>query len=216
MPASKFWIDPSHFGWLSKRIVEGQYVNGEDLAEALRREESLSFPGLFLDYLCRFLTGKIKRPRGRPKVSNFNDQHSGMACRDRTEYITKRIQSGDYVGAAELADVLRSEFVGKIPDVLLEYLCQFLTGNVKKPRGRPPLLPVDKRLQRMVIKGVYRQYTDRLIRRQSREGRPAGWTDLPYTPAEMAARIVARNWYYGEESWRSVQTISSNYARFRK
>ena len=43
----KFWIDPSHFGWLSKRIVEGQYVNGEDLAEALRREE---FALIFRDY----------------------------------------------------------------------------------------------------------------------------------------------------------------------
>ena len=49
------------------------------------------------------------------------------------EYVTKRIQSDNYVGGAELADVLRSEFVGKIPDVLLEYLCQYLTGNVKKP-----------------------------------------------------------------------------------
>ena len=212
----KFWIDPSHFGWLSKRIVEGQYVNGEDLAEALRREESLSFPGLFLDYLCRFLTGEVKRRRGRPKGLNYEEQHCGTTCRNKMEYVTKRIQSDNYVGGAELADVLRSEFVGKIPDVLLEYLCQYLTGNVKKPRGRRPLLLIYKLQQRMVINGFYRQYTDRLIKRQSREGCPAGWTELLYTPAEMAARIVARRWYHGEESWRSVQTISSNYASFRK
>ena len=76
--------------------------------------------------------------------------------------------------------------------------------------------PVYKRWHDMIIHAVYRRYTDRLIKRQSREGCPAGWTDLPYTPAEMAARIVARNWYYGEASWRSVQTISSNYSSFRK
>ena len=55
--------------------------------------------------------------------------------------------------------------------------------------------------------------TEYFIKRQAREGRPAGWTDLPYPPAEMAARIVARNWYYGEGSWRSVQTLASKYKK---
>ena len=96
---------------------------------------------------------------------------------------------------------------------MLEYLCQFLTVSVKKPRGRPPMPPSYKRRHDMIINGLYRRYTDRLVKRQSSEGRPAGWTDLPYPPAEMAARIVARNWYYGEGSWRSVQTLASKYKK---
>ena len=216
MPDSKFRIEFDYFEWLSKHIVEGQYVNGEKLAEALRKNGSLPIPKTFLDYLCRFLENEIKRGRGRPKATNFKEPHSGNTCHCHLEHVTKRIESGDNVGGSELADILRSEAAGEIPDIVLEYLCQFLTGNVEKPRGRPPWPPVDKRRHHMIIYVAYRRYTDRLIKRQSREGRTAGWTDLPYTPAEMAARIVARNWYYGEESWRSVQTISSNYSSFRK
>ena len=216
MADSKFRIEFDYFRWLSERIGAGEYVNGEALADALQQENSLPFPPTFRDYLCRFLTGEVKRRRGRPKGLNYEEQHCGTTCRNKMEYITKRIQSDDYVGGAELADVLCNEFVGNIPNIELEYLCQFLTGKVKKPRGRPPMPPVYKRQRSMMIYVVYRRYTDRLIKRQSREGRAAGWTRLPYLPAEMAARIVARSWYYGEASWRSVQTISSNYSSFRK
>ena len=117
------------------------------------------------------------------------------------------------MSGSELADILRSEAAGEIPDRVLEYLCQFLTVSVKKPRGRPPMPPSYKRRHDMIINGLYRRYTEYFIKRQAREGRPAGWTDLPYPPAEMAARIVARNWYYGERSWRSVQTLASKYKK---
>ena len=117
------------------------------------------------------------------------------------------------MSGSELADILRREAAGEIPDRMLEYLCQFLTVSVKKPRGRPPMPPAYKRRHDMIINGLYRRYTDRLVKRQSSEGRPAGWTDLPYPPAEMAARIVAKNWYYGEGSWRSVQTLASKYKK---
>ena len=216
MPSSKFRIKVDYFGLLSKRIGAGEYVDGEALADALQKENSLSFPPTFRDYLCRFMTGEVRRRRGRPKGLNYEEQHCGTAYRNKMEYITKRIQSGDYVGGAELADVLRSEFVGEIPDIVLDYLCQFLTGKVKKPRGRPPMPPTYRRRRDMIIHGFYRRYTEYLIKRQAREDRAAGWTRLPYLPAEMAARLVARNWYHGEASWRSVQTISSNSARFRK
>ena len=65
----------------------------------------------------------------------------------------------------------------------------------------------------MVIDGFYRRHTKRLIERKAREGRAAGWTRLSYPPAELAARIVARYHYYGEPSWRSVQTIASRYRK---
>ena len=213
MPDSKVRFKFDYFESLSKHIVKKQYVTGEMLAEALRKKESLPFPETFLDYLCRFLKNEIKRGRGRPKAPNFKEPHSGNTCHCHLEHVTKRIESGDYVSGSELADVLRSEAAGEIPDRMLEYLCQFLTVSVKKPRGRPPMPPSYKRRHDMIINGLYRRYTDRLVKRQAREGRPAGWTDLPYPPAEMAARIVARNCYYGEGSWRSVQTLASKYKK---
>ena len=213
MPDLKVRFKFDCFESLSKHIVREQYVTGEMIAEALRKKGSLPFPETFLDYLCRFLKNEIKRGRGRPKAPNFKEPHSGNTCHCHLEHVTKRIESGNYVSGSELADVLRSEAVGEIPDRVLEYLCQFLTVSVKKPRGRPPMPPAYKRRHDMIINGLYRRYTDRLVKRQAREGRPAGWTDLPYPPAEMAARIVARNCYYGEGSWRSVQTLASKYKK---
>ena len=213
MPDSKVRFKFDYFESLSKHIVREQYVTGEMLAEALRKKESLPFPETFLDYLCRFLENEIKRGRGRPKAPNFKEPHSGNTCHCHLEHVTKRIESGDYVSGSELADILRSEAAGEIPDRMLEYLCQFLTVSVKKPRGRPPMPPSYKRRHDMIINGLYRRYTEYFIKRQAREGRPAGWTDLPYPPAEMAARIVARNWHYGEGSWRSVQTLASKYKK---
>ena len=133
MPDLKFQFMVDYFGSLSRHIVKKQYVNGEMLAEALRKKESLPFPETLLDYLCRFLENEIKRGRGRPKAPNFKEPHSGNTCHCRLEHVTKRIESGDKVSGSELTDILRSEAVGEIPDRMLEYLCQFLTVSVKKP-----------------------------------------------------------------------------------
>ena len=213
MADSKFRFKVDYFGLLSKHIVEGQYVNGEKLAEALRMNGSLPIPETFLDYLCKFLESEIKRGRGRPKAPNFKEPHSGNTYHYHLEHVTKRIQSGEHVGGAELADVLRSEFVGKIPDIVLEYLCQFLTGNVKKPRGRPPMPPTYTRRRDMIIYGFYRRYAEYFIKRHARGGRAAGSTHLHPPPAERAARLVAKYFFYGERSWRSVQTLASAYRK---
>ncbi|MCY3732930.1 MAG: hypothetical protein OXG42_01490 [Chloroflexi bacterium] len=128
------------------------------------------------------------------------------------------MESGKISGS-ELADVLRREGSGAIPDVLLDYLCRFIAGNVRKPRGAPPLPRIFKRQRDMIINGLYEHYKEYLLNRKAREGQAAGWTHLPYTPAEIAARIVARNHYcghFGEASWRSVQTISSAYRKRRR
>ena len=66
----------------------------------------------------------------------------------------------------------------------------------------------------MIVNGLYRRYAENLIKRKAREGHAAGWTRLPYPPAEIAARTVARNYYYGEDAWRSVQTLSSAYHKY--
>ena len=156
-------------------------------------------------------------------MSHSKGQHFGEISGRYLEHITRRIQSGDYVSGSELADVLRRGAAGAIPDTLLDYLCRFLTGDIKKRRGRRPMLPGDKRRRDMFISGAYRRYTEYLLKREAREGKAAGWTRLPYPPAEIAARIVARNYYYGcygeyslyysEESWRSVQNIASKHRK---
>ena len=125
------------------------------------------------------------------------------------------MESGEISGS-ELADVLRCEASGAIPDVLLDYLCRFITGNVNKPRGRRPLPRIVKRQIDMAITGFYSRYTQKLIERKAREGHAAGWIHLTYSPSELAARIVAKNFHYGEESWRSVQNIASRYRKARK
>ncbi len=211
----EFRIETDLVGWLTQRIDKGDYIDGEKLADALQSRDTLPFSRIFLDYVCRLLAGEVRRRRGRPKVPHSKGQHLGEIHRCCLEHITERIQSGDYVSGPELADVLRRENTGEIPDVLLEYICKFFTGNIKPPRGRPPLPPIDKRQRDMIVNGVYRRHTQQLIKRKAREGRAAGWTRLPYPPAELAARIVARNYDYGEDAWRSVQTLSSEYRKRR-
>ena len=220
-----FRIKVDYFAWLEKRIGANNYIARKQLADALRGKDTLPFPEVFLDYLCRFLAGEVKRPRGRPKVSHSKGQHFGEISGHYLEHITKRVELCDYVSGSELADVLRRGAAGQIPDVLLEYLCRFLTGDIKKPRGRSPMRPGDKRRRDMIVNGAYRRYTEYLLKREAREGKAAGWTHLPYPPAEIAARIIARNYYYGcyreylcyygEHSWRSVQTVSSSYRKWR-
>ena len=216
MSTTEFRINVDPVARLEKRIERGDYVDGEQLADVLRKGDTPPFQKIFFGYLCRFLESKIKRGRGRPKAPNSRERHRGNTCHRHLEHVTKRIRSGDFVSGPELAEVLRREAAGQIPGVLLEYLCRFLTGNIKKPRGRPPLPPNFKRQRDMIIHGLYRYYAEYLIKRKARGGKAAGWTRLSYPPAEIAARIVARYHYHGECSWRSVQTLSSAYRKRRQ
>ncbi len=61
----------------------------------------------------------------------------------------------------------------------------------------------------MIVRGFYRKYLDYLIERKRRYGSHAGWTTEAYTPGETAARLVARHYFHGEASWRTVQNIAS-------
>ena len=114
---AEFRINSDRFDWLIRRIEKGDYIDGENLADALRNKDNLPFPKIFLDYLCRFLAREVRRRRGRPKVPNSKSQHLGETHRRYLGHITKRIQSGDFISGPELADVLRREDAGEIPDV---------------------------------------------------------------------------------------------------
>lgn len=125
--------------------------------------------------------------------------------------IERSIAAGEYVDGAELAAALRRHGSRPIPPDVLDYLYRFLEGRVDKPRGRKAWPEAEIRNFHTVIRGLYRKHLERLTERKRRHGRPAGWTNLEGTPAEISARIVARRFLYGAESWRTVQNTASSY-----
>ena len=127
--------------------------------------------------------------------------------------IERCIAAGAYVDGSELASSLRNHGTRPIPTAVMDYLCRFLEGFFSKPRGRKGWQgwPRAERLKLdMIVTGSYRRNLKRLTDRRDRYGHPAGWTRLEGTPGEIAARIVAKQFLFGEESWRSVQNIASS------
>lgn len=135
--------------------------------------------------------------------SHLNAFHLGGVERD--------INAGKYVEPGELAEALRKHGELPISPEVMDYLCRFLEGRVQKPKGRKPWPDVEKRRFHMVCRGLYRIYLDHLTERKRQYGHPAGWTNLDGTPAEIAARIVAKRFLYGAESWRRIQNIASSH-----
>lgn len=124
--------------------------------------------------------------------------------------IERRIVAGEYVDAAELAEALRKHGSRPIPSAVLDYLCRCLEGAIDKPRGRKTWLEVDRQRYDMILSGLYRRYLVHLTDRKRRYGAPAGWTKIEYTPAELAARLVARRYWHSELSWHAIQNIASS------
>ena len=58
-------FSPRSLARLERRIRDGDYVSDLALAEALRANAGDPLPNLVLDYLCRRLEGKVRKPRGR-------------------------------------------------------------------------------------------------------------------------------------------------------
>src|SRR5262249_47792656 len=61
--------DPKNLSYLHWRAMNGSYIDGEELADAITANPGQSLPDGLRDYLCRFLRGKVKRKRG-PKRSD--------------------------------------------------------------------------------------------------------------------------------------------------
>ena len=120
------------------------------------------------------------------------------------------IASGRFVDGPELAHALRGNGFRPMTAPVLDYLCRYLEGKVERPKGRKPDDPLVTRRRNMVIRGYYRYYKEYLTERKHRYGKPAGWTKYDCPPAEIAARMVAKLYLSGEESWRSVQNIDSS------
>jgi len=128
---------------------------------------------------------------------------------DHLAGLAERIAAGEYIEGPELAEKLRGHGSRPIPEPILAHICRHLDGTVKKPKGRKPWSALDRSRHDMIIGGLYRRYLTYLKGRERRYGHHAGWTVGDYSPGETAARLVARHFYYGEESWRSVQNIAS-------
>ena len=125
------------------------------------------------------------------------------------------LKRGDYVDEKWLVKALRANAGKPIPEAVLDYLCRFLEGAIDRPMGRKPVSKLERDRFNGIIAGHYRRYGEYLTGRKQRYGHHAGWTKSEYAPAEMAARLVARYYYYGEESWRTVQNIASSSKRPR-
>ena len=72
VPSPRFaHLNELHLGDIERRIAKGEYVSAEDLAAALRKHGSRPISPCVLDYLCRFLEGKVIAPKGRKALPKF-------------------------------------------------------------------------------------------------------------------------------------------------
>ena len=60
------YLDELHLGGIERKIRDGVFVDGAELAAALRHHGPRPIPEPVLDYLCRYLKDEVDRPSGRP------------------------------------------------------------------------------------------------------------------------------------------------------
>jgi len=63
-PQSRYSIEILWMKRVQEKVARGEYVDGEWLANALRNGDEHPISKGVLDYLCRFLDGKIEAPKG--------------------------------------------------------------------------------------------------------------------------------------------------------
>ena len=79
VPSQRFaHLNELHLGGIERSIAKGEYVSGEDLAAALRKHGSRPISPSVLDYLCRFLEGKVAKPKGRPSLPELDKRRRRM------------------------------------------------------------------------------------------------------------------------------------------
>lgn len=131
------------------------------------------------------------------------------------ESAKKKIANGEYISAEELVHLIQTRDEVEVPQAILDYVCAHLVGDVEKPKGRPKFPDVYVNRRNMMIAAEYRKLLSRL---QSGELSPDDikiYGDEPaknkaFTPSERAARMVAKLFLYGEESWQRARNIASS------
>ena len=132
---------------------------------------------------------------------------------DRVQLMLER---GEYVDGKLLAEGLRDHGNQPIPPDVLKYLCRFLEGKEKKRRGRKPTPEAFDRQMQMIMQWFYTRNLKWLLARKKHFGHLNGWPSIREAdfwqgpPNEIAARMVARRFSYGAESWRGVQNQISS------
>jgi hypothetical protein len=131
----------------------------------------------------------------------------------RFENLVLKLGRGEHVNGDALALALRSNPDVPVPPVVRDYLCRYLEGTVRKPRGRRPGGPFQT-VRDTCAALLYEQYLAWLKRRKRRFGldgwpalQGADWWQGP--PHERAARMVARRWFRNRP-WEHVRNIVSS------
>lgn len=120
-----------------------------------------------------------------------------------------------FVDPVVLAEELRENLDGPLPEDLRIWLADYLAGDISPKRGRPGR-PAHEQLYRKALWQVtYKRYLTWLQKRQSKAGHLNGWSCFSKAgwwqgpPSERAARMVAERFGDGHHAWRSVQTTLS-------
>lgn len=122
--------------------------------------------------------------------------------------IERNVANAECISKEEATEILQQDGVDNLSAETRDYLCRARDGKITKPRGRQRFRGLPRVIfnwQNLVIRALYNKYFERLNERK----RKYGWTKFDRTPAEIAARIVARRFWYGAESYRTVQNIAA-------
>ena len=155
------------------------------------------------------MSNNTSRPAGKVK---FKFDFTGCTIR----HVEEKLEEGAYVDADLLIEGLRDNDGHGLPPIVLDYVCRFLKGEVKKPRGRKELPPTLASTRDLIFTGLYQRYYTWLKNRKRRYGHLNGWSLIREAdfwqgpPNEIAARMLARKFSYGADSWRSVRNIISS------
>ncbi len=126
------------------------------------------------------------------------------------------LKRSEYVDGELLAKAIRCNGNQPIPSDVLEYLCRFLEGKEALTKGRKPVPRYHVNQMLMIMGGIYDKNLRWLKARRKKYGHLEGWSSIRKSnfwqgpPNEIAARMVARKFSYGAESWRSVQNRISS------
>ena len=98
-----------HLMDVERRITAGEYVDGRELGDALRKLGSRPIPAPVLDYLCCTLDGEVSKPsrrKGRPPSANFplNVLRRGIYRRNLAWLTARKARYGHLKGWSYLHD----------------------------------------------------------------------------------------------------------------
>jgi hypothetical protein len=86
-PYQKF--GPGTFALIERKLARREFIDGTELALALRNNSDAVLPPAIRDYLIRWLEGKVKIPRGRKRGRATQQARAHLACILYEEYLAQ-------------------------------------------------------------------------------------------------------------------------------